>query len=168
MHEYYKILGVSVDSGINEIKKAYRNKVKEFHPDISKHENAHELFIKVNEAYRCILNQKTKDSNALTYEEWIKIRRERARKEAAYHARIKYEAFKKSKIYKTAKIITLLLRYLYILIGLIMIVSPLYSVVIIGRGGTNPETYYAGVVIAVFMGTVFLYLLISKKDEFEF
>ena len=46
-----KLLGLSSDADIYQIKLAYRKKAKEYHPDINKAENATEIFQKINEAY---------------------------------------------------------------------------------------------------------------------
>lgn len=50
MSTYYDILEVSEDASQKEIKKAYREKVKETHPDQSDHPNAAQLFMQVQEA----------------------------------------------------------------------------------------------------------------------
>ena len=60
--DYYDVLGVSKTSSKDEIDKAYRKKAKQFHPDISKEENAEEKFKEVQEAYET-LNDETKKSN---------------------------------------------------------------------------------------------------------
>lgn len=49
--KYYDILEVSEDASQSEIKAAYREKVKETHPDQSDHPNAAQLFMNVQEAY---------------------------------------------------------------------------------------------------------------------
>jgi len=48
------VLGVSRDASDDEIKEAYRKKVKEFHPDTSDREDAAEMFKKVKEAYEVV------------------------------------------------------------------------------------------------------------------
>ena len=49
MENYYDILGVAQNATEDEIKKAYRKKSKEFHPDVNP--NGEETFKKINEAY---------------------------------------------------------------------------------------------------------------------
>lgn len=60
--DYYDVLGVSKDSSKEEINKAYRAKAKQYHPDVSKEENAEEKFKEVQEAYET-LSDDSKRSN---------------------------------------------------------------------------------------------------------
>ncbi|NLZ30503.1 MAG: molecular chaperone DnaJ [Methanomicrobiales archaeon] len=48
---YYDILGVSRGADDKEIKKAYRNLARKYHPDVCKDPGAEERFKKINEAY---------------------------------------------------------------------------------------------------------------------
>ena len=59
--DYYEILGVSKNSSKEEIKKAYKNLAKKYHPDVSKEKNATEKFKKVSEAY-AVLSDDSKRS----------------------------------------------------------------------------------------------------------
>ncbi|MCQ6282531.1 J domain-containing protein [Bacillus sp. EB600] len=54
IENYYHILGVSNYATFNEIKEAYRKKVKELHPD--KVNGNAELFKKIKEAYEVLQN----------------------------------------------------------------------------------------------------------------
>jgi len=49
--DLYEVLGVSKTASDDEIKKAYRQLAKKYHPDISKEENAEEKFKEVQSAY---------------------------------------------------------------------------------------------------------------------
>jgi curved DNA-binding protein CbpA len=49
--EYYNILGIPLNSSLEDIKKAYRNKARLYHPDINRTPGAKEKFIEATEAY---------------------------------------------------------------------------------------------------------------------
>ena len=53
----YKVLGISQGASEDEIKKAYRKKAKEFHPDLHPNDpNAEKKMNEVNEAYDMLMN----------------------------------------------------------------------------------------------------------------
>ena len=59
--DYYDVLGCSKSSSEAEIKKAYRSKAKELHPDRnSGSSSAEEKFKQVNEAYDVLKDQNKK------------------------------------------------------------------------------------------------------------
>jgi len=59
--DYYQTLGVSKSTSKEDIKKAYRDLAKKYHPDISKEKDASEKFKKISEAY-AVLGDDTKRS----------------------------------------------------------------------------------------------------------
>lgn len=56
MKDYYKTIGISQSSNTLEIRKAFRKRALELHPDVNKSESAKEEFILINEAYEVLKN----------------------------------------------------------------------------------------------------------------
>lgn len=110
LSEYYEILGLPVNSSLDEIKKAYRKKARMYHPDINHAPDAVNQFIKITEAYDFIIaNHENmisgEDDFEKLIEEWRKYRQERSRQRARFYAASTYNRFRNSKYYKSTKIL---------------------------------------------------------------
>lgn len=58
--DYYEILGISKNASFEEIKKAYKDLAKKYHPDVSKDLNATERFKEISEAYAVLSDSQKK------------------------------------------------------------------------------------------------------------
>lgn len=70
--DYYKILGVSKKSSIDEIKKAFRNLARKYHPDVTKNDKELEKRFKdIFEAYEVLSDdEKKKQYDLYTEQDW--------------------------------------------------------------------------------------------------
>jgi len=107
---YFDVLGLNTDASVDEIKKAYRQKARMYHPDINNSPEAKDLFIQATEAYEFLIsNYSHLNDNDAGYnqamEDWRRYRQDRSRKRATVYARASYIRFKKTSFYRTTRIL---------------------------------------------------------------
>lgn len=68
LEKCYLLLGVNIGATEMEIKSAYRQKAKLYHPDINKNKNANAEFQVLNEAYQYILLNLSSENRLETFE----------------------------------------------------------------------------------------------------
>lgn len=61
-HDPYRILGVGRGASQAEVKKAYKNLAKEWHPDKNKDPKAEDMFIKVSKSYEILSNEERRSN----------------------------------------------------------------------------------------------------------
>jgi len=75
--DFYKLLGISRDATPKEVKKAYRQKSLEFHPDKNKEEGAAEKFAEIARAYEVLSDDEKKEIYDRHGEEGLKQHEQR-------------------------------------------------------------------------------------------
>jgi hypothetical protein len=176
LHYYFDILGIPSDSGIAEIKKAYRKKAYEYHPDINHSPDAKDKFISVTEAYDFLINYFDKlesDEKALqqAVNDWRKYRQDRSRMRATSYARTSYSTFKKSKYYKSTKIFEGTRIIYSLVISILVITYSIYGYIYRLHHPWNDEkpsvvTFILLLFVGfLFLGFSFLYLLSWLKTN---
>lgn len=108
--DYYRVLGLRQGASDDEIKKAYRRKAMEFHPDRNQSLDAQEIFIRITEAYEYLTTHPhgrniSEEEVKRNYQAWVDYRQAEARKRAEAYARATYAEFRKSQVYKSTTII---------------------------------------------------------------
>ena len=178
LRQYLNILEVSPVSGILEIKRAFRKKAKQFHPDLNKDSGAQDKFILVNEAYEFIMkhyNQpgfRSKKTPEERYRDWVEREKAKARKHAAHQAQRQFEKYKNSKLYKTANLLYSIYDYFALVIGLIIVFAAIFGLHLQKdfEEGYTLSSIIAGVLL-IMIGGLFVSFSImsirSRKEAFK-
>ena len=155
---------------------------KIYHPDINHSNDAAEMFILVREAYNFLYHfykETNKTSvetvkgnsnipNNMFYENWLNQERAKVRKQAAYEAKMKFESFKKTKVYKTARVFSKVLNVTISFSGIFIIAAASYG--LFQRGLTIYENGIEkvninGIVTAFFVSIVGIVLIVFSHAE---
>jgi len=121
-------LGISETASVDELKKAYRTKAMQLHPDKNASPNAQQMFIELTEAYEELLYQKT--TGRTTYKapfasttSWKETERQAAKERAKEYAQMRYEEFEKSDAAHTIHSLNTILNHFIFLFVMAMLVS---------------------------------------------
>jgi curved DNA-binding protein CbpA len=154
---YYDILGLRASATPDEIKRAYRKKAMESHPDVNPTPGAADVFREINEAYailgdsqkRPVYDQKLRNhqtssaadayarnqSRSKAKEEAWKQWVQNAKAQADANARMNYEEFKKSKFENREERVFLYLQFLIVatifILGALILVTPVVAMFLI-------------------------------------
>jgi hypothetical protein len=172
--EYYEILGLKSDAAIDEIKKAYRNKARIYHPDINPAPDAKDQFISITEAYEFLISNHDKiKSDEQAYrdamEDWRKYRQDRSRKRATVFARTPYRKFKNTELYKTTKIFDRTGNIFSLVVSIMVLIYTLYGYIYRLKHplpGLEKPSVFAFIMLLL-LGTIFIVISIIYLRAYQ-
>lgn len=172
MKNYYEVLGLTPGSSAKQVKQAYRDLAKVYHPDVNNSPDAAQKFIEINEAYEVLMyhsNFNEKNIRPEDQEEYDEVIR-KFRDEAKERARKKYEKYQKEfRDYQESGLydFVLLVKYswtiIYPLLGLTLFLFPSY----IAYKYDEPfAILYLGF-LSLFGGIIIYDVIQSRKNYFK-
>ena len=157
IEKYQQILGLTESVNEAELRKIYRERAKELHPDINKHPESHDQFLLLNEAYEFyhqlliqlgglkkehFLKSKKYPEHYYT-EKWNIEKRMAARRQASKRAKMKYEQFEKMGYHKTLDKMFFFFDVLRFIMALVLLIGlPIFLFV---------QEQISGLIIALFV-----------------
>ncbi len=127
IYDYYEMLDLRSDAGEDELKRAYRIKAKEYHPDHNASPEAQENFIRIHNAYEVL-------QRFLSTKKFFIGLEEAYRQRARYYAQIRYEEYvQECEAYHTSpyrwlfRMLYYGLYYLYIFCAMIFAFVPVWA-----------------------------------------
>lgn len=164
--DYYKILGIQQNASDDVIRKAYRKKAMEYHPDRNNSPDAQEMFIRITEAYEYLISHPwrrniTEEEVRRNYQAWIDYRRAEARKRAEAYAKASYAEFRKSPIYKSTTVIDGTMVFLGLLLATMVIFTSVYGYIYRMRIAGTPKEEPSLILAAVSLIIGISYMIIS-------
>jgi hypothetical protein len=173
--DYFRILNIKPPASEDEIKQAYRELAKKYHPDVNHSKDAHDKFLEISEAYEFLIEQSKKTSGkTLNYDpedtsmrEYFEEMRRMARERAQEKARLKYEkiqkeheAFQESGLYDFGLLLNYLGRYILVFICLWLVVRPIYL------SFSGASIWHIERILSIILGGIGLFFIIQNSRKF--
>jgi hypothetical protein len=164
--DYYRILGIRQGASDDEIRKAYRKKAMECHPDRNHSDGAQEAFIRITEAYEYLTSHPrgrdiTEEEARRNYQAWVDYRRAEARKRAEAHARSTYSEFKKSQFYQSTTVIDGTMVFLGLVLAIAVIFMTIFGYIYRLKTASTPREEPSLALAAITLTIGLAYLVIS-------
>ncbi len=139
--EQYQLLEIGSDADMDELKKAFRKKAKQCHPDLNASPDAQAEFIRLHTAYEMVMAHLQGRTHSGFYQEPVSFaaaevaeRRAAMKKRAENYAKMKYEEFmRECEAYRNSpyswifKILYYGLYYLYLFCAMLFAFVPLLA-----------------------------------------
>ena len=130
-NNYYDLLEIPKNATVQQIRKAYRTKAKQYHPDMNMQSNSHMHFLILRQAYETLIDANKRhlydmalisnSEHLLTYAQWKEIERRKIEElEAAAHEAFlkRKEQFQQSNFLKPAKVLLVVAPFMSYLFGI--------------------------------------------------
>ena len=164
--DYYRVLGLQQNASDDDIRKAYRKKAMEYHPDRNNSPDSQEMFIRISEAYEYLISHPyrrniTEEEVRRNYQAWIDYRRAEARRRAEAYARASFDEFRKSPLYQQARVIDGTMVFLGLLLATTVIFMSVYGYIYRMKTAATPmeEPSFALASVTFIIGIA--YMIIS-------
>jgi hypothetical protein len=154
LNQYFTLLDLNSNATIGDLKKAFRKKAKQYHPDVNSSPDAQEEFIRIHTAYEMVLDHLQGKNISSFYKEAVDEAEKRKRDvkmRAERYAKMKYEAFKKeSDAYTSSpyawifKILYYGLYYLYMFCAFVFAFVPVWA-------GIDGGVFYFAICLPLFV-----------------
>ena len=158
--KYFQILGVKPNANKATIKKAFRAKAKQLHPDVNPSPEAREQFIELDEAYDFLMDnydrldslrkskqrrtRTTQSGHRKTEQAWDAKSRAKSRAKAERYANMDFEEFSKTDQFKSADKLQDFWDYFQVSIMVIVVlVIPVVATLFIGLRGLIVSAFFA-------------------------
>jgi len=173
----YSLLGLKQGASMAEIKKAYRIKALQYHPDKNESPDAAEMFVRITEAYQYLINdrhqaQVTEAEREKAYAAWVAYRSKQAKQEAESYAKSSFNEFRKSDLYKSSHSIDGNILVFGFILSILIICYSFYGYFYrVSHATTRQEMpSLALMLLSLAMGAVFLiittlYFLAWREDK---
>jgi hypothetical protein len=161
--EYYRILGISQGASDAEIRKAYRARAMEFHPDRNHSPAARDMFIKITEAYQYLTahphhNGVTEEEYRRNYQAWVDYRQAEARKKAEEYAKSTFRVFSGTTFYKNTSVMDWSMVFLGLGLAVAVIFIALFGYADQMKKAVTPqeEPSFSLMILSLVIGLIFL------------
>ncbi len=157
----------------------------QYHPDRSDDPRSAAAFVLVNEAYEYLKDPARRSKEVQTppktgrerdenirkdkHDDWEEYQKEAARQRAYRYAQASAEEFSNSRIYRAAAAIDKFYNYLFIVIGLLIVLIPIFNIEEL-RDMNTGEVDQFGIVVPFIIGVCFIYgiwYFVFKLNEEE-
>lgn len=172
--DYYAILRIHDNANQSEIKIAFRNLAKEYHPDKNHSADAHEQFILIFEAYEVLKDPVSREKydrfkmncNILTKQHDFNedfenhFHKENSRQKAEYYSNMSFDKFLETSIFVFKKATSKVAIIMIIIFGIIMII---FSFMMFAQiVDSNPLIGFSSLLFGLLIGG--LLIKIGAKD----